>query len=71
MKYRFVLPRGHATILREWARLDAARTQGRWDMSAMDFPEGDPDRAFAEFMSEHSTELLAALNDIFVVEGMP
>lgn len=66
---RFRFCTEHAALFNEWSRLNRARTPGKWRMDDMEFPEGDPDRAFVEFITEHSDVLLKTVATYYIVEG--
>jgi hypothetical protein len=67
-KFRFVLSAQHRAVVKRFKELNALRTEGRWRVELMEFPPGDPDTVFMEFVTEHAADLLAAIETNYCTE---
>jgi hypothetical protein len=67
VRYRPVASQKFADLWRTFVMLNQNRTPGMWDPQAMDFPSGDPDRAFMEFVTKHADQLIDELEKIVCV----
>lgn len=68
MRFRFVLDRSAADLVRKFRHLNSQRTPGIWNPEDMVFPAGDPDREFLEFITQNAAALIAVIETHYVSE---
>lgn len=76
-RYRFTFPQDINRLLWQAKELNARRTPGGWtghengsvtvDGEALSFPVGDPDTEFLAFITEHFGDIIAAIEERYVL----
>jgi hypothetical protein len=71
VNYRVVARPKLSSMLNDLRTLNDARTPGMWNPALMEFPPGDPDRIFMEWVTEYTGTLLEALNEQLLILENP
>lgn len=76
-RYRFTLPPEVNRLLSQAKTLNMRRTPGQWighedgsvsvGSDTLNFPDHDPDREFLAFVTEHLGDILAAIEERYVL----
>lgn len=76
-RYRFTLPLETNRLLSVAKALNERRSRGQWvghedgsvsvEGDVLSFPDGDPDQAFLAFVTKHFDDILAAIEERFVI----